>query len=70
MISLAAAGSGENILPLPEKHKPDVMLPDYGLLSWNSLSIVKERSIIFPGLRIIIRGLISLHDEVWEFVRT
>ncbi|MGE5402004.1 MAG: LuxR C-terminal-related transcriptional regulator [Ignavibacteriales bacterium] len=69
-ISVAAAvGNGDNILPLMDKFKPDVVLLDLGLRSRNSLEVVKVIKNHSPETKIIVMDLIPLQNDVFEFVQ-
>lgn len=69
-ISVAAAvGNGDNILPLMDKFKPDVVLLDLGLRSRNSLEVVKVIKKHSPETKIIVMDLIPLQNDVFEFVQ-
>jgi DNA-binding NarL/FixJ family response regulator len=65
---VAAVSSGENILGLMDKNKPDIVLLDLGLRSQNSLQIVKLIRQNFLEVKIIVMDLIPLQEDVMEFV--
>jgi DNA-binding NarL/FixJ family response regulator len=66
---VATVSSGENILGLMDKNKPDIVLLDLGLRSQNSLQIVKLIRRNFLEVKIIVMDLIPLQEDVMEFVK-
>ena len=66
---VATVSSGENILGLMDKNKPDIVLLDLGLRSQNSLEIVKLIRQNFLEIKIIVMDLIPLQEDVMEFVQ-
>lgn len=52
-----------------EKAKPDIALIDLGLLSKNSLLLVRTIKTKYPGLKIIVMDLLPLQEDIYEFVK-
>jgi DNA-binding NarL/FixJ family response regulator len=65
----ATAGDGENILPMMEKHNPNIVLLDLGLRSQNSLQVVKLIKKHSGEAKIIVMDLIPFQGDVLEFVQ-
>lgn len=65
---VATIGNGENILHILGKLKPDIVLLDLGLISQNSLQVVKLIKKDFQKAKIIVMDLIPLQVDVLEFV--
>jgi DNA-binding NarL/FixJ family response regulator len=62
-------GDGENIISIMHKHKPEVVLLDLGLISRNSLNLVKLIKKNFSATKVIMMDLIPLQADVFEFVQ-
>ena len=65
----ATIGNGENILLMLNKIKPDIVLLDLGLRSYNSLDVVKLIKKHLLGTKIIVMDLIPLQSDILEFVQ-
>jgi DNA-binding NarL/FixJ family response regulator len=62
-------GNGENIMSIMHRHKPEVVLLDLGLISRNSLNLVKLIKKNFSTAKVIMMDLIPLQADVFEFVQ-
>lgn len=65
----AAVGDNENILPVMNKFKPDIVLLDLGLRNKSSLNIVKLSKQHYPETKIIVMDLVPLQADILEFVQ-
>ena len=69
MYVVASISNGENILNLTDKHKPNLMLLDFGVPNNNSFQIVKLSKKEFPELKIIVMDVLPLQSNVFDFVQ-
>ena len=66
---VSAPDSKEKADPKILKTHPDIALIDLGLLSKNSLQLVRSFKTKFPGLKIIVMDLLPLQEDIFEFVK-
>lgn len=66
--AVSAAGNGD-AFEKAKKLKPNVVLLDLGLRNQNSLKVVGQIKINFPGTEVVVMDLIPVHSDVVEFVK-
>ena len=66
---LAALADVDEALEQVKEAKPDVVLLDFGLANHDSLSLTAMVRAEVPAARIIIMGLLPLHEDVVNYVR-
>lgn len=59
----------EEIQPIIEKHKPDIILLDIGLSHQNTIQLVNEIRTQFQKIKIIVMGLLPVQSAVHEFIK-
>jgi len=66
---LAAFADVDEALEKVREAKPDVVLLDYGLEDYDSLSLTATVHVEVPGARVIVMGLLPLEEDVANYVR-
>jgi len=66
---VAALGVNENNFQKISSLKPHIALLDLGLLTQNSLQVVKSVMKKFPGTKLIVMDLVPVQEEILEFVQ-
>jgi two-component system, NarL family, response regulator DevR len=66
---VSSVSNNENIQPIIEKRKPEIILLDIGLSHQNSRQLVNEISTQFKKIKFIIMGLVPAQSTVREFIQ-
>lgn len=69
---LLLAGSvskDENMVPIIEKQKPDILLLDNGITHKESLQLVKDIKKQFKEIKFIIMGLVPIESTIVEYIQ-
>ncbi len=66
---VAALGVNENNFQKISSLKPHIALLDLGLLTQNSLQVVKSVMKKFPGTKLIVMDIVPVQEEILEFVQ-
>ncbi len=61
--------NGEDILDLIEKHKPNMVLLDFGEINQNRLQNVKQSKKNFPEIKLVVMDLLPKQSDFYEFVQ-
>lgn len=66
---VVSISNGDKILELIEKHKPNLVLLDFGEINQNSLQNVKISKKNFPEIKMVVMDLLPIQSDFFEFVR-
>lgn len=69
ILVVSSVSSDENIQPIIEKQKPDIILLDIGVTHQNSLQLVIEIKKQFKEIKVILLGLVPIQSMVSEFIQ-